>query len=89
MRFGRLFVLLVLAAAVAAVAFGASWLTRPLALAGETAEVSIEPGRTPREIAEAWVRAGVRTSPLLGCLILRTRLDHCFRSGAGASRPSF
>ena len=31
----------------------------------ETAEISIEPGRTPREIADAWVRAGVQTSPLL------------------------
>jgi UPF0755 protein len=27
--------------------------------------VSIEPGRSPREIADAWVRAGVRTSPRL------------------------
>ena len=27
--------------------------------------MSIEPGRTPREIADAWVRAGVQTSPLL------------------------
>src|SRR5437764_1429195 len=65
MRFGRLFLLVALAAAVGAVAWGAAWLTRPLALAGEVAEVSIEPGRTPREIAEAWVRAGVETSPLL------------------------
>jgi UPF0755 protein len=36
-----------------------------LALAGETAEVSIEPGKSPREIADAWVRVGVQTSPLL------------------------
>jgi len=65
MRFARVLVLVVLAATVAAVSLAAAWLTRPLALAGETAEVSIEPGRSPREIADAWVRAGVQTSPLL------------------------
>ncbi len=64
MRFGRLSLFVVLAAAVALVSLAAAWLTRPLALAGETAEVSIEPGRTPRQIADAWARAGVRTSPL-------------------------
>jgi peptidoglycan lytic transglycosylase G len=65
MRFGRLFLLLALAAVITVVALGAAWLTQPLALSGEVAEVSIEPGRSPREIAEAWVRAGVRTSPRL------------------------
>jgi UPF0755 protein len=34
-------------------------------LASDTVELSIEPGKTPREIADAWVRAGVKTSPLL------------------------
>src|SRR3982751_6001130 len=65
MKLARLLLLVALAAIVAAVSLGAAWLTRPLALAGETAEVSIEPGRSPREIADAWVRAGVQTSPLL------------------------
>jgi UPF0755 protein len=65
MRFGRLFLLLALAAVIGVVALGAAWLTRPLALSGDVAEVSIEPGRSPREIADAWVRAGVRTSPRL------------------------
>jgi UPF0755 protein len=65
MKFGRLFLLLVLAAAVTGVSLATAWLTRPLALAGDTAEVSIETGRSPREIAEAWVRAGVKTSPIL------------------------
>jgi UPF0755 protein len=65
MRFARVLLLVALAAAVALVFLGAAWLTRPLALAGETAEVSVEPGRSPREIADAWVRAGVQTSPLL------------------------
>ena len=53
----------VLVAALAAVAAG-YWLTRPLALAAEVVELSIEPGRSPRDIADDWVRAGVRTSPL-------------------------
>jgi UPF0755 protein len=65
MRFLRyVFLLLVLAVAAAA---GASWwwLNRPLPLAAETAEVSIEPGTPPRAIADAWVRAGVQAPPLL------------------------
>ena len=41
------------------------WLQRPLALAAETVELSIEPGTSPRDIAQAWVDAGVQTSPLL------------------------
>jgi len=65
MRFARVFLFVALAATVAAVSLATAWLTRPLALTGETAEVSVEPGRSPREIAEAWVRAGVQTSPLL------------------------
>ncbi len=48
-------------AAAAAVAYG--WLHRPLALAGPTVEFSIEPGSSPRQIADGWVRAGVRASP--------------------------
>ena len=65
MRFARVFLLVALAATIAAVSLATAWLTRPLALSGETAEVSVEPGRSPREIADAWVRAGVQTSPLL------------------------
>ncbi|HEY2559367.1 MAG TPA: endolytic transglycosylase MltG [Caldimonas sp.] len=65
MRFARVFLLVALAAAVALVSLAASWLTRPLPLASETVELSIEPGRSPREIADAWVRVGVQTSPLL------------------------
>ena len=48
-----------------AAGFAAWWLNRPLPLASETVEVSIEPGTPPREIAQAWVRAGVDASPLL------------------------
>ena len=60
----RLLALLVLAVlGVAAVAFW--WLRTPLQLASPTVELSIEPGTTPRDVAVAWVAAGVRTSPLL------------------------
>jgi UPF0755 protein len=52
-------------AAGAAAASAGYWLTRPLTLASDTVELSIEPGKTPREIADAWVRAGVKTTPLL------------------------
>jgi UPF0755 protein len=65
MRFARVALLVALAATVAAVSLAAAWLTRPLLLASETAELSIEPGRSPREIADGWVRAGVQTAPLL------------------------
>ena len=41
------------------------WLNRPLVLSAETVELSIEPGTPPREIAQAWVQAGVDTSPVL------------------------
>ena len=54
----------VLAAAVLA-GVAAWWLNRPLDLAADAVEVSIEPGTPPREIAQAWVQAGVQTSPRL------------------------
>ncbi len=41
------------------------WLQRPLPLARDSVELSIEPGATPREIAHAWVSAGVETPPWL------------------------
>jgi UPF0755 protein len=65
MRFARVLLLVALAAMVAAVSLATTWLNRPLALAGETAEYSVEPGKTSREIADGWVRAGVQTSPFL------------------------
>lgn len=42
-----------------------AWLNLPLALTAPTVELSIEVGTTPREVAQAWVGAGVRTSPWL------------------------
>ena len=53
-------VLLLLAAAAAF-----WWLNRPLSLAAAHAELSIEIGTAPREVAQAWVDAGVQTSPRL------------------------
>jgi len=41
------------------------WLHRPLDLASDTVETSIELGTSPRNIANAWVQAGVRTPPWL------------------------
>jgi UPF0755 protein len=53
----------IVAALLAAAA--AWWLQRPLPLAAERVELSIEPGSNPREVAQAWVDAGVSTSPRL------------------------
>lgn len=64
----RWWLLLLGGPAVLAVALAAAavwWLQRPLPLAGSSAELSIEAGSTPREVAQAWVNAGVRTSPRL------------------------
>ncbi len=53
---------------LAALAAGAAWWwvhERPLPLAGEHAELSIEPGMPPREVAQRWVAAGVQVHPEL------------------------
>ena len=50
-------------AAAAAAATVYFWLDRPLPLAGPSAELSIEAGTTPKDIAQAWVTAGVRSEP--------------------------
>jgi UPF0755 protein len=55
--------LLVLAALLAGATWW--WLQRPLPLAGDSAELSIEAGSSPREVANAWVAAGVQTTPRL------------------------
>ncbi|MDZ5458317.1 endolytic transglycosylase MltG [Azohydromonas lata] len=61
-------ILLVLAGLAALAALGAGgaawwWLQRPLTLAGNSVELSIEPGTSPRKVAQDWVQAGVETSP--------------------------
>lgn len=39
------------------------WLQKPLPLALPAVELSVEPGTTPRDVANGWVAAGVQTSP--------------------------
>ncbi|MCH7345313.1 endolytic transglycosylase MltG [Pelomonas sp. CA6] len=41
------------------------WLEKPLALDKPAVELSIEPGTPPREVAQAWVQAGVQTDARL------------------------
>ncbi len=65
MKFWRGFAALSLLLVLGAAGGAAWWLNRPLDLAVESVEVSIEPGTPPREIAQAWVRSGVQASPLL------------------------
>ena len=65
MRLLRYLLLLAVLLALAAGAAAWWWLRQPLALTGPNAEVSIEPGTTPRDVALAWVAAGVQTSPRL------------------------
>ncbi len=62
---GLALVLLLLALTTAAAGWLAwKWLDAPLALRTPSVELSIEPGTTPRAIAQAWADAGVQTSPL-------------------------
>lgn len=78
MRLLRTLLLLTLLAAGTGAAAVAWWLQRPLPLASAAVELSIEPGTPPREVAAAWVRAGVQTSPAL--------LYHWFRFSGDARR---
>jgi UPF0755 protein len=65
MKFLRALLITIVLAAMAAAGAMAWWLNRPLPLAAESVEVSIELGTTPRDIAQAWVQAGVQTPPRL------------------------
>ena len=65
MRWLLRFSLLALLLAGLAAAAAWWWLSRPLPLAAATVEVSIEPGLTPRRVAELWVEAGVQAPPRL------------------------
>jgi len=65
MKFWRPLASLMLLAFIAAAGAAAWWLNRPLELSTESVEVSIEPGTAPRDIAQAWVQAGVQASPRL------------------------
>jgi UPF0755 protein len=65
MKFWRslLFTLVLALAGVAAAA--AWWLNQPLVLNAPSVELSVEPGTSPRDIAQGWVQAGVQASPRL------------------------
>ncbi len=65
MRVWRAGFALLLVALVALASAAWWWLRQPLSLATDPVELSIELGSTPREIADAWVRAGVQTQPVL------------------------
>ncbi len=65
MKFLRRLFLLAVLAAVGVVAAAAWWLEQPLELASSSIEVSIEPKTTPRDVALAWVQAGVHANPIL------------------------
>ena len=54
---------LVLASAITLSLLIWRWLDQPLTLAKPVVELSIESGQSPRAVAQAWVDAGVRTSP--------------------------
>ena len=64
MRALRFAILLLLAVVLAASAATWWWLHRPLPLIEAPVELSIEPGSSPRAIADAWVKAGIDTRPL-------------------------
>jgi UPF0755 protein len=65
MKFLRALLIAIVLAAMAAAGAVAWWLNQPLPLAADSVEVSIELGTSPRDIAQAWVQAGVQTSPRL------------------------
>ncbi len=75
MRAWRLLLLVIFLAIAALSAAAAWWLNRPLALATPTVELSIESGTLPRDVARAWVRAGVQTEPQLLQLWFRASGD--------------
>jgi UPF0755 protein len=64
-KFLRRLLLLAVLAAVGAGAAVVWWLEQPLELAADSVEVSIEPKTTPRDVAYAWVQAGVKANPIL------------------------
>jgi UPF0755 protein len=65
MRVLRWLIMLLVLAVAGTAAWVWRWLDQPLPLASNTVEVSIEPGVNPREVANAWVRAGIQVPPPL------------------------
>ena len=65
MRLLRNVLLTMLLAGLAAGALAWWWLQRPLPLASATVELAIEPGTSPRAVAQQWAAAGVQVDPTL------------------------
>ena len=65
MKLWRVLLVLLLFLCGATAGAGYWWLNRPLPLAADTVETSIEFGTSPRDIATQWVGAGVQSSPIL------------------------
>ena len=65
MKFLRVLLTMLVLAGVVAAAAAYWWVNKPLTLAADTLELSVDNGATPRDIAQAWVQAGVQESPLL------------------------
>ena len=61
----RLFIAIVLAAALAVGGASYAWLTTPLEWTGNSLDLSIEPGSSPREVAQQVHQAGVAVQPAL------------------------
>ena len=64
MKFLRRCLFLVVFVALACGPAAFWWLQAPLALTSDSVEVSIEPGTSPREVANLWAQAGVRSNSL-------------------------
>jgi UPF0755 protein len=63
MRAARWLIVVLVLAVAGTAAWLWRWLDQPLPLASSTVELSIEPGVNPREVANAWVRAGIQVPP--------------------------
>lgn len=83
LRFLRNLLLLALLAVVGAGAWGLWWLDQPLKLKAPNIDLSVEPGTTPRGVAEQVVANGVLTSPdLLYWWFRLSRQDRQIRAGS-------
>ena len=85
MRLLRNVLLTLLLGGLAAGALAWWWLQRPLPLAAATVELAIEPGTSPRAVAEQWAAAGVQVDPTLLWLWFRASgRAHQMRAGTYA-----
>lgn len=80
----RFLIVLLFCAAAAGVVVGAAawWLGQPLPMAAQSLELEIEPGTSPRGVAQAVVNAGVQTDPRLLYYWFRlSKQDRLIRAG--------